>query len=208
MKTLYQYGKDLNHSRVASFIPEVMNSLYNESSLNSTSLTEIRDAFRLKQIQGKTWLIENLEEFCQDKTKKILVVGSWFGFTSFCLWKLGYNNVTEVDPDFRLENFARHLNRFNKNFNHISADVNSIDLNNYDIIINPSGEHIADNTWFNNIKLGTKVIIHSTDYPAIDHTNLCSNQEELLFKYVLDSTYLIGTLDLQTYKRFMIIGVK
>ena len=208
MKTLYQYGKDLNHSRVASFIPEVMNSLYNESSLNSTSLTEIRDAFRLKQIQGKTWLIENLEEFCQDKTKKILVIGSWFGFTSFCLWKLGYNNVTEVDPDFRLENFARHLNRFNKNFNHISADVNSIDLNNYDIIINPSGEHIADNTWFNNIKLGTKVIIHSTDYPAIDHTNLCSNQEELLFKYVLDSTYLIGTLDLQTYKRFMIIGVK
>ena len=208
MKTLYQYGKDLNHSRVASFIPEVMNSLYNESSLNSTSLTEIRDAFRLKQIQGKTWLIENLEEFCQDKTKKILVIGSWFGFTSFCLWKLGYNNVTEVDPDFRLENFSRHLNRFNKNFNHISADVNSIDLNNYDIIINPSGEHIADNTWFNNIKLGTKVIIHSTDYPAIDHTNLCSNQEELLFKYVLDSTYLIGTLDLQTYKRFMIIGVK
>jgi len=208
MKTNYLQGKSLDHSRVASFIPEVMNALYNEEALQSTSLTEIRDAFRLKQLQGKTWLLESIESFCQDKNKKVLVVGSWFGFTSFCLWKLGYNNVTEVDPDSRLETFAKHLNRFNKQFKHISADINSLDITDYDIIINPSGEHISDNTWFNNIKTGATVIIHSTDYPAIDHTNLCANHEELLFKYSLSNTHLIGTLDLQTYKRFMIIGVK
>lgn len=208
METIYQQGKTLDHSRVSSFIPEVMNALYNEEALASTSLIEIRDAFRLKQLQGKTWLLEGLEKFCEDKTKKILVVGSWFGFTSFCLWKLGYYNITEVDPDSRLETFSKHLNRFNKNFKHLSSDVNSIDLSNYDIVINPSGEHINDNTWFNNIKLGTHVIIHSTDYPADDHTNLSANHDELLVKYKLSKTDFVGTLDLQTYKRFMIIGVK
>lgn len=208
MKTDYKKGKDLNHSRAASFIPEVMNALYNEQVLASTSLSEIRDAFRLKQIQGKTWLLDELENFCQDKNKKILVIGSWFGFTSYSLWKLGFTDITEVDPDTRLEIFAQHLNRFNKKFKHISTDVNNLDLSNYDLIINPSGEHIADNSWFNQIKLGTTVLIHSTDYPADDHTNLSSCHDDMLVKYRLTTTHYVGTLDLETYKRFMIIGVK
>lgn len=208
METSYKLGKDLDHSRVASFIPEVMNALYNDAALSSTSLVEMRDAFRLKQIQGKTWLLEGLERFCFSKDKKILVVGSWFGFTSFCLWKLGYKNVTEVDPDSRLVPLTLHLNRFNKSFKHISADINDIDISSYDVVINPSGEHIADNTWFSKIKKGALVIIHSTNYPAIDHVNLSNSHDELPVKYVLETTQFVGTLDLETYKRFMIIGIK
>ena len=208
MKTEYIKGADLDHSRVASYIPEVMNALYDSASFESTSLTEMRDAFRMKQIQGKTWLLNSgLLDHCSDKSKKVLVVGSWFGFTSFCLHKLGFSNVTEVDPDGRLEHFAKHLNRFNKQYMHITADINTIDLSSYDIIINPSGEHIVDNAWFDNIKSDATVIIHSTDYPAIDHVNTCQQQSELLIKYNMNPIFL-GTLDLQTYKRFMIVGLK
>lgn len=208
MKTEYIKGVELDHSRVAGYIPEVMNALYDTESFNSTSLTEMRDAFRMKQIQGKTWLLNNgLLEHCLDKSKRVLVVGSWFGFTSFCLHKLGFHKVTEVDPDGRLEHFAKHLNRFNKQYTHITADINTVDMSSYDIIINPSGEHIVDNTWFDNIPAGATVIIHSTDYPADDHINTCQTDTDLLDRYKMLPVFL-GTLDLQTYKRFMIVGLK
>jgi protein-L-isoaspartate O-methyltransferase len=208
MKTEYIKGNALDHSKVAAYIPEVMNALYDSVSFESTSLTEMRDAFRMKQIQGKTWLLNSgLLDHCLDKSKSVLVVGSWFGFTSFCLHKLGFSNVTEVDPDSRLEHFAKHLNRFNKQYTHITADINTVDMSSYDIVVNPSGEHIVNNTWFDNIKTGATVIIHSTDYPASDHVNTCQQQDELLSRYKMLPTFL-GTLDLQTYKRFMIVGIK
>ena len=200
-------GSDLDYSLVASYIPEVMNSLYNPDAFSSTSLTEIRDAFRVKQMQGKTWLLDGLKNYCPDKTVPVLVIGSWFGFTSFCLWKLGFTNITEVDPDGRLTIFAKHLNRFNKQFKHVTADVNDINLNYYALIINPSSEHIINNTWFNSIGTGSLVILHSTNMLAEDHTNLCDNVEEMQLKYPLDILYA-GTLDLAQYKRFMLIGYK
>ena len=208
MKIEYKKGTELDHSRIASYIPEVMNALYDAESFNSTNLAEMRDAFRMKQIQGKTWLlVDGLLTHCLDKSKRVLVVGSWFGFTSFCLHKLGFHNVTEVDPDGRLEHFAKHLNRFNKQYTHITADINTVDMANYDIVVNPSGEHIVDNTWFNNITAGATVIVHGTDYPASDHVNTCQQQDELLVRYRMSPVFL-GTLDLQTYKRFMIVGLK
>lgn len=208
MKTEYKKGNELDYSRIASYIPEVMNALYDAESFESTSLTEMRDAFRMKQLQGKTWLLNTgLLEHCLDKSKRVLVVGSWFGFTSFCLHKLGFSNVTEVDPDGRLEHFAKHLNRFNKRYTHVTADINTVDMSNYDIIVNPSGEHIVDNTWFDNISPSATVIVHSTDYPASDHVNTCQHQDELLDRYRMSPVFL-GTLDLQTYKRFMIVGLK
>lgn len=208
MKTEYKKGIDLDHSRIASYIPEVMNALYDAGSFDSTNLAEMRDAFRMKQIQGKTWLlVDGVLAHCADRSKRVLVVGSWFGFTSFCLHKLGFSNVTEVDPDSRLEHFARHLNRFNKQYTHVTADINTVDMSSYDIIVNPSGEHIVDNIWFDNISPSATVIVHSTDYPASDHVNTCQTHNELIDKYKM-STVFLGTLDLQTYKRFMIVGSK
>jgi hypothetical protein len=158
-------------------------------------------------MQGKTWLLDELKNYCLDKTVPVLVIGSWFGFTSFCLWKLGFTNITEVDPDGRLTVFAKHLNRFNKQFKHVTADVNDINLNDYELIINPSSEHIINNTWFDGIGTGSLVILHSTNMPAEDHANLCDNVEEMKTKYPLDILYA-GTLDLDQYKRFMLIGYK
>jgi hypothetical protein len=197
--------KNIDYSRPAGYIPEVMNALFNDAVFESTDLKEMRDAFRVKQMQGKAWLLNAVEQYCY-KDDKILVIGSWFGFTSFCLWKMGFNNITEVDPDARLEKFANHLNRFNKNFRHITADVNDIPLD-YDVIINPSSEHIADHSWFTDIPRGALVLIHSTDYPSDDHPNTCNTLEEAKEKYLLDYKFC-QTLDLDYYKRFMIIGEK
>lgn len=197
--------KNIDYTRPAVYIPEVMNALFNDDVFKSTHLEEMRDAFRVKQMQGKAWLLNSIEKYCS-KDSRILVIGSWFGFTSFCLWKMGYRYITEVDPDARLEQFAKHLNRFNKDFIHITDDVNNISLD-YDVIINPSSEHILDHTWFDSIQKDTLVFIHNTDYPSNDHPNTCNSLEETKQKYPLNFKFC-QTLDLDYYKRFMVIGTK
>lgn len=197
--------KNIDYARPAGYIPEVMNALFNDDVFESTDLKEMRDAFRVKQMQGKAWLLDAVEKYC-NKDARILVIGSWFGFTSFCLWKMGYHNITEVDPDGRLEKFANHLNRFNKDFKHLTADVNDIELD-YDVVINPSSEHIADHSWFNRMPQDTLMFIHSTDYISDDHPNICTSLEETKALYPLDFKFC-QTLDLDYYKRFMVIGVK
>lgn len=196
----------VDYNSIAGCIPEFFNALYNEEALATTNLSEIRDAFRKKQIEGKTKLLSQVEKFCL-KDSQILIVGSWLGFTSFCLNKMGYNNITETDPDTRLEKLTNHANRFNHNFKHLSLDVNSIDVTSFDCIINSSCEHILDNSWFENSKQNTLFILQSTDYPNWDHVNTCSSIEEMINKYPM-TVFYADTLNLGTYNRFTLVGRK
>lgn len=192
--------------KIASFIPEFMNALYNDDALKSTSLEEIRDAFRKKQIQGKAALLHLVETFCK-KDKEIVVIGSWIGFTSFCLYKLGYSKITEVDPDTRLTPIAIWANRFNKDFAHITDDVNNLNLDAFNVIINTSCEHIEDNSWFDNIPKGTLMFLQSTDYESWDHTNTCSSLDEMIEKYPMNILHA-EELYLEQYSRYILVGIK
>lgn len=198
-------GKDIDVRFVSSQIPWVMNALYDKESFDSVSLEEIRDAFRLKQIQSKSWMMDKIKIL--DKTKPVLVIGSWLGFTSLCLRKLGFQNITETDPDARLNKLACHLNRHWPNFIHLNEDVNNIDISKYGIIVNTSCEHIADNTWYDRIVPGTKLVLHSNNLQGYDHVNTCENIHEMLLKYPMDVEYS-GCLNLEQYTRFMLIGTK
>jgi hypothetical protein len=195
------------YPEICSLIPEFMNSLYNDDSLNATDLKEIRDAFRVKQMQGKVELLKKISELV-NKDSNILLIGSWIGFTSFCLYKLGYNNVHEVDPDSRLNPITNHLNRFNKNFKHFDNDVNNIDISSYTCIVNTSCEHISDNRWFDSINHQSLIFLQSTDYQSWDHTNTCNSIQDMISKYPLDNILYANTLELQTYNRFFLVGTK
>jgi hypothetical protein len=198
--------EDIDYTFTAKLIPHVMNALYNKEALESTNLEEIRDAFRVKQLQGKSYLLDQIRKHV-DKKSKILVIGSWFGFTSYCLYNMGYTSITEVDPDTRLEPFTLHLNRFNKSFKHITADINNIDTSTYDVVINTSCEHILDNKWFENISSLALIFLQSTDYPNWDHINVSTNIPEMESKYPMDLLESC-VLDFTGYKRFTIIGRK
>jgi hypothetical protein len=197
--------KDIDINFVSSMIPVFMNALYDEESLKSVSLEEIRDAFRLKQIQSKSWLIDKVKDI--DRDLPLLVIGSWLGFTSLCLHKLGFSSIDEIDADPRLSRISNHVNRFNKKFQHFSHDVNELDLSKYKVIINTSCEHINDNTWYDNIIPGTKIILHSNNLLGYDHVNICQDLGEMIKKYPM-KIYYSGSLDFQSYKRFMLVGEK
>jgi protein-L-isoaspartate O-methyltransferase len=207
MKTEKIDPNNIDYSYVASFIPEVMNAMYNEAIAKQTNLYEIRDAFRVKQMQSKAWLMSHIKHSNLNLNSKVLVIGSWLGFTSLILFKLGFTNITEVDPDVRLTEFAKHLNRSNKNFLHITDDVNNIDLSPYQIVINTSCEHILEHRWFENIKQGTQLFLHSNDLQGYDHINTCSNLDSMILKYPIDLDYT-GELNFINWRRFMLVGRK
>ena len=201
-------NSDIDYTSIAVYIPDVMNAMYNEHAASVINVKEVRDAFRIKMMQSKAWLIQKFIEQNIDKNKTILVVGGWLGFTSWALFKNGYNNITEIDIDDRLHNFSKHLNRFNQTFIHMTLDVNDVDIKNYDVIINTSCEHIIDNTWFDNIKKDSIMILQSNNIDVHDHVNKCQSLDEMLSKYPLDLHYG-GILDyLDGTRRFMLIGKK
>jgi hypothetical protein len=199
---------NIDYTFTSSVIPDVMNALYNESASKDITLEEIRDAFRVKQIISKQWLLNNVQQHVRDKKSKFLVIGSWLGFTSLCLHKLGFENITEIDIDGRLEEFSKHLNRFNPDFKHITADVNSIDTSDYDVIVNTSCEHIFDNTWFKTAKDTSIMFLQSNNLEGFDdHVNTCVDLDDMISKYPLNIVYK-EYLDFGAWNRFMLVGTK
>ena len=108
-----------------------------------------------------------------------------------------------------------------------TADVNSMTYNGYvyqtkksdgtmktitgkvDTIINTSTDHLADDTWFNAIKPGKLVILQNNDMHSLDaHTNSMTDEDEFAIRYPLQHLIYKGTLQLDSYKRFMLIGYK
>lgn len=204
----YLKNTDIDFSDIAVFIPDVMNALHNDKLLAIVDLPEIRSAFRVKMMQSKAWLIQQFLAQQIDKHKNILIIGGWLGFTSWALFKNGYNNVTEIDVDPRLHQFSMHLNRFNGSFKHMSIDANEVDIENYDVIINTSCEHILDNKWFDKAKKDAILILQSNNIDVPDHVNKCNTLDDMIEKYPLLLHYC-GELDYNdSTSRFMLIGKK
>lgn len=199
-------SKDVDYSKLCQYIPDVIQSLYVDEILKSVSLTEIRDAFRINQMQGKAWLLEKLESV--DRNSKVIVIGSWLGFTSYCLYKMGFKFITETDPDARLNHIAKHINLPNPDFLHLQKDVNDLDLSNYDLVISTSCEHIGNNSWFNSVKPGAIVALQSTNFKWHDHINTVDNVEEFKNQFKLDYHYADEMMFNTIFTRYMIIGKK
>ena len=210
MQNMYEYlnNKDIDYKDIAVYIPDVMNALFNEQAGSKLHQWEIRNAFRIKMMQSKAWLIQQFISAVVNPNSNILVVGGWLGFTSWVLYKYGYSNITEIDVDQRLHDFSCHLNRFNKNFIHLSKDVNDIDTSKYEVIINSSCEHIDNPAWFYNSKSGCLQVLQSNNIEISEHVNICKNLDHMISKYPLNLKYS-GTLDYNDgTQRFMLVGYK
>lgn len=206
MKVELLNNTDVDYTDIARYIPDVMNAMHNENACSVLSLSEIRSAFRVKMMQSKAWLIHAFIAQQFNLHNKILVIGGWLGFTSWCLFKAGYNNITEVDSDQRLHTFTTHLNRFNGSFIHYATDVNNVDTSLYDVIINTSCEHMIDNKWFVNVKPTATLILQSNNIDVEDHINKSTSLDDMINKYPLDLVYK-GELNYNDgTSRFMLIG--
>lgn len=87
-------------------------------------------------------------------------------------------------------------------------DNSFIDRGKIHLVINTSCEHM-DNTWYENLPVGTFVLLHQNDYFSNEqHVNCCKDIEDVKKKYPMQSILYEGELDTHLYNRFMLIGVK
>lgn len=181
------------------------------------------DAFSHGQIKSKMWLCEKLEPHIPESSS-IAILGSWYNVLGFMLLTRNnkpYASITGIDQDHYSTKIANKILNFwiIENFqsiNHISQDVNTIDLNAYDVIINCSPEHMESSDWFTNIKEGTIVCIQSSNvtdpnYPWLIQ-NPSPNLTSFVSKYPVTDTLFLDTLPIRYkdwgYDRYMLIGIK
>jgi len=184
-----------------------------------------KDAFSSSQVLSKIWLVEMLEKVVNNndlaKELKILNLGGWYGILHFifkCRNNLKIKTYRNIDIDSQACEIADAINETwvwqNWKFKSISDDANCFKytLDDFNVIINTSVEHINSMEWFNNIPDNALVVLQSNNMPHDDHVQNHLTLSELVDSFPLRELLFQGQkmfqYEKENFTRFMIIGVK
>lgn len=184
---------------------------------NDDLYKQILDSFSPSQFKSKLNLIKMLDNLnvINEKTD-IAVFGCWFNSTIGSLLHNRVNNITGYDVDSQAIHIGKKLFENVLNINFEKADIfkfgrHKKKLNNIDIIINTSCEHMKPlKEWshWNNIKNKTIFALQSNNMFHIkDHTNCVKSIEDFIKQ--LPPKFKVIFTDEVTLKdgiRFTIIG--
>lgn len=190
------------------------------------------DAYSLGQLKSKEWLVENLP----DNLGTVFICAGWYGtLASFMFEKCRhkFDKIRSFDIDETCAPVADNINKLwvidgwqfkastldictmnypteYKTYRANGTPQDLIEMPN--TIINTSCEHIFTNEfekWYNNIPVGTLLILQNNDYFDLpEHVNCAIDLEDFSRMTPMQTLYYQGTLDLPKYKRFMRIGRK
>jgi len=176
------------------------------------------DSFSHGQIVSKLWLCQQLEPFLHD-VKNIAILGCWYNILGFMLKVRGYDfNITGYDIDSTALVVSDRVCDtwcLDGSIKHLVADVNEINLDDFDLVINTSSEHMSSQ-WFDRIRSGAIVCVQSSDIDDPKWPWLVCNPSDSLKtfcnRYQLSQQLFVGSKSFDygylVYDRFMIIGVK
>lgn len=181
------------------------------------------NAFSHGQVQSKIWLCEEIEKFIK-KDSRVAILGSWYNVLGFMMLvrKPKYyisirgfdidqntidiaNKITEawsIQPDCFLQNQL--------------DDVNTVDLNGYDVIINTSVEHMERQDWFERSPGNALICVQSSnvtvDSKTWDIKNPSANFQDFISMFPMSNYVFKGHMSFDygpnSYSRFMIMGYK
>lgn len=165
---------------------------------------DIAQSFDHKQVECKSWLINELKKINIKPNVFLYIAGAWYGNILVPLLRQIYSKkicIKMHDIDYKSVDIAK---RFFKYDNLIKSDVvNSEDFLYNDFLINTSCEHMKPLR----IEQNTYVAFQSNNYRQIEeHINCVDSCEELISQYNLKEIYFQGAKQFEKYKRFMIIG--
>ena len=184
-----------------------------------------QDAFASSQVLSKLWLAETLEKVIEhsefNDELKILNIGGWYGILHFifkCRNKLKIKTFRNVDLDYNACNIADLINETwvwqNWKFKSINEDANTFKylLEDFNLVINTSVEHIDSVSWFNNIPEKTLVVLQSNNMDHDDHVHNHSSLQEFIDSFRLTELLYHGQKMFQyeneNFIRYMLIGIK
>ena len=202
---------------------------------NDKTITKnLEDAFSEGQLKSKFWLIQKLKDHNLSALGCVFSCAGWYGTLPFLLMTDSYFSIEkcfllEKDPlSVRVsEDLNRHfvkqdwkfkaslqnildVNYFNAFFNTLKADGTIQEIQAVpDTLINTACEHIENfELWWSKIPSGKLIILQSNDYFDLpDHINCVSSLEDFKKQADMDLLYE-GVLELEAYRRFMLIGHK
>ena len=201
----------------------------------SESLT---DAFSRGQLRSKIWLIDILNALELDIGNMVYVCAGWYGILPALLFERANNfsgkirsfdmdptcakiaetmNKSEVLDSWRFKASTldvRELTFDNDSYTtyKVNGDAETINDTTPSCIINTSCEHIEDfDAWFNSIPKGTLVIMQNNNFVEHDDetvVNTIVDEDAWSDKLNLSNVIFKGTLNLEKYDRYMVIGRK
>lgn len=183
---------------------------------NSKDRDRTLESFWKGQIHSKVWLIENLKQhLTYSERHKIAIYGGWNGVLASLLYNSGISIacISSIDIDPACEEIARTINKryeIQGIFNAITADMCDYVVDDADIVINTSCEHITQEQYEQWLSLQPKdsiIILQSNNFFDCDEHIRCVNHiDEFVSQSRIQPLYS-GEYEHPKYKRFMIIGL-
>lgn len=178
------------------------------------SKQQVSDSFAKDLVKSKTWLADELAKIRTD-FGTVYVLGSWYGNMGIVLFQerdIRFERMYNVDVNrANLEVGQRLVKDLGLDIRAIQANANYLDYERASLIINTSVNNIENAGWFENIPLGTLVVLQSRNRDP-QAVNDCNSAAELAAQYPLTQTLYMDKLRLTNehgaYARFMVIGVK
>jgi trans-aconitate methyltransferase len=160
------------------------------------------------QERSKNWLIEKSGQFLSMLIDpKIVVLAGWYGNLADKLTQFSNHKITSIDIDEECKTIGKKLY---DNVRFKTEDISNTDVNNYNVVVCTSCEHIKDfNKIYDKITNGSLVIFQSNNYKDIkEHVNCKDSLDEFKNSFVLNKTLYSGELKLDKFTRYMIVGIK
>ena len=194
-----------------------------------------KDCFSRGQLQSKMWLVDELKHLDKDLGTVFLCAG-WYGTLATMIFEseMDVDCIRSFDIDDTCVDIAEIFNKpwfvDGWKYKSITQDIKEINYfghewqmwsnkNNRmsnpisdtpDTIINTSCEHIPNFAeWYDKIPYGKLVVLQCNNFYEIEEHVNCVESVEHFKKIAPCKEYLYtGTLELEKYNRFMIIGIK
>ena len=181
---------------------------------NSPDRDRTLESFWKGQIRSKVWLIENLKRHVDyQKGYKVAIYGGWNGVLASLLYNsgIGISHITSVDVDPACEEIASTMNKRHEmrgTFTAVTADMCEYVVEDADIVINTSCEHITQDQydlWLSGHPQNSLLVLQSNNYDIPEHIRIAKDLEEFKTQCGIDVAWA-GELELPLYTRYMVIG--
>ena len=161
------------------------------------------------QEKSKDWLIEkSIEYFSFFNSPSIVIAAGWYGHLANKLKEYTKGEIVSFDKDLMCKKIGQRLY---KDITFTEADVKYYDIKKFDIVICTSCEHLGQyliDEFLKRRKKGSLVILQSNNYFKIkEHINCHNSLEEFEKSLKLEKILYKGTLKLDKYERYMVIGI-
>ena len=162
------------------------------------------------QEKSKNCLVEkSIEYFTFFDKPKICIAAGWYGSLADKLKAHIDNGILSFDKDPQCKTIGRKLY---KDVTFATAEIEYFNFKTYDIVICTSCEHLEQKViddMLKRIKKGAMVILQSNNYFKIkDHINCHNNVVDFEKTLKLDKILYRGTLKLDKYDRYMVVGIR